>query len=53
MYIAVITFDAHTSKIERKALQTFFTFSKLKFYMLERVIFITSPDHNLHTKLER
>jgi hypothetical protein len=45
MYITAIAFDTHTHFGDRqKTYNTFFTFPKLKFYMLERVIFITSPN---------
>jgi hypothetical protein len=44
MYTAVITFDKHTPEIEQKSLQTYFTFPKLKFYIIERVVFIISHD---------
>jgi hypothetical protein len=36
MHIIVVTFDTHTLEIEPKTLQTFFTFSKLNFYMFQK-----------------
>jgi hypothetical protein len=44
MYITVIRFDKYTPNIKRKSLQNLLYISKLKFYMIERVVIISSSD---------